>query len=130
MQIPQLMLEIVWDTTAFNDKSLWPEDGGQPFHLSTGDRSGFGQHADYVFGWKGDSLQRAMDGKCMGASCANLKAQTIDNAKKCAVKDIVNEPFEGCKSPCFSSARARAQTRPSPLCSDPLIYSGSAALKN
>jgi hypothetical protein len=37
VKIPQVMLEVVWDTTAFNDKSLWPEDGSQPFLLSTGD---------------------------------------------------------------------------------------------
>ncbi len=31
------MLEVVWDTPSFNDKDLWPEDGSQPFVLSTGD---------------------------------------------------------------------------------------------
>lgn len=50
VRIPQLMLEVVWDTTKFNDKSQWPEGVKQPFYLSTGDKTGFGQHADYVFG--------------------------------------------------------------------------------
>jgi hypothetical protein len=96
------MLEIVWDTTAFNDKSEWPVDGSQPFVLSTGDSTGYGQHADYVFGWKGDALQKAMDGGCTGASCANLKTQTIDVAKKCSVPNIVpHENTEGCKSTVF-----------------------------
>ena len=36
--IPQVMYEVMWDTRAFNDESLWPEDGSQPFVLSTGDR--------------------------------------------------------------------------------------------
>ena len=27
VKIPQLMLEIVWDTTGFNDKNDWPTDG-------------------------------------------------------------------------------------------------------
>ncbi len=31
------MKQIVWETTGFNDKSLWPEDGSQPFRLSNGD---------------------------------------------------------------------------------------------
>jgi hypothetical protein len=44
VKIPQLMLEVVWDTTSFNNKAEWPEDGSQPFYLSTGDNTGFGQH--------------------------------------------------------------------------------------
>jgi hypothetical protein len=32
------MFEIIWDTTPFNDKSIWPEDGKQPFVLSQGDK--------------------------------------------------------------------------------------------
>lgn len=39
--------QVVWDTTQFNDKNDWPADGSQPFHLSTGDNTGYGQHGDY-----------------------------------------------------------------------------------
>lgn len=92
------MYEVVWDTTKFNDPKEWPTDGSQPFYLSTGDNTGLGQHADYVFGWKGDSLQRAMDTSgCMGAKCANLKTQAIGDARKCSVKTAVKEDHEGCK---------------------------------
>lgn len=65
--------------------------------LSTGDTTGYGQHADYVFGWRGDALQRAMDGACMGASCADLKTQAVDVAKQCAVPTIVQEDTDGCE---------------------------------
>jgi hypothetical protein len=96
VRIPQLMLEVVWDTTGFNNKAEWPTDGSQPFVLSTGDPTGLGQHADYVFGWKGNSLQKAMDTSgCMGASCASLKQLKIDDAKKCAVKPVVQENHDG-----------------------------------
>jgi hypothetical protein len=95
VKIPQLMLEIVWDTTQFNDKSLWPEDGSQPFVLSTGDPTGFGQHGDYVFGWKGDALQKAMDGACFGATCTGLKTQAMATANKCVVPKTVNEDTDG-----------------------------------
>lgn len=96
VRIPQLMYEVVWDTTKFNNKADWPADGSQPFVLSTGDNTGLGQHADYVFGWKGNALQKAMDASgCMGASCKDLKTQAIDNAKACAVKPIVNEDHDG-----------------------------------
>ena len=103
------MYEVVWDTTKFNDRSIWPADGSQPFYLSTGDNTGLGQHADYVFGWKGDSLQRAMDTSgCMGARCANLQTQAIDPAKKCQVAKTVDEDEEGCKfiSPTLGCAQS------------------------
>jgi len=38
VKLPQLMVEIIWDISSFNDKSLWPKDGLQPFVLSMGDR--------------------------------------------------------------------------------------------
>ena len=44
--------------------------------------TGYGQHGDYVFGWKGNSLQTAMDAtNCMGAKCSTLQNQAITNAK-------------------------------------------------
>jgi len=90
------MYEVVWDTTPFNDKSLWPADGSQPFYLSTGDATGYGQHADYVFGWKGNALQKAMDTSgCMGAKCGTLQTQSLDQATKCSVKTTVKEDHEG-----------------------------------
>ncbi|KAI1084877.1 hypothetical protein F5B20DRAFT_523567 [Whalleya microplaca] len=96
IRIPQLMYEVVWDTTGFNDKSEWPEDGSQPFYLSTGDNTGLGQHGDYVFGWKGDALQKAMDTSgCMGAKCSTLQTQAIDSARQCSVNKVVDEDEDG-----------------------------------
>ncbi|KAH8899999.1 hypothetical protein GQ53DRAFT_816033 [Thozetella sp. PMI_491] len=96
VKIPQVMFEVIWDTSAFNDNSTWPLDGGQPFHLSTGDRTGHGQHADYVFGWKGDALQRAMDsGDCYGANCTKIQMQSFTVANKCKIPTTVTEQTEG-----------------------------------
>jgi hypothetical protein len=95
VRIPQLMLEVVWDTTKFNDKSQWPEGVKQPFVLSTGDPTGLGQHADYVFGWKGNSLQKAMDvSNCFGHTCGSMDNQSIDKAFQCAVQRKVKEDYD------------------------------------
>ncbi|KAE9366079.1 hypothetical protein N431DRAFT_472643 [Stipitochalara longipes BDJ] len=94
VHIPQLFYETVWDTTKFNDKSLWPTDGSQPFVWSNGDPTGYGIHADYVFGWKGDSLQRAMNANC-DVSCPTLKTQTIAQANKCVKSMNVKEDIDG-----------------------------------
>lgn len=37
VRLPQLMYEVMWDTTPFNSKELWPADGSQPLVWSTGD---------------------------------------------------------------------------------------------
>ena len=88
----------MWDTSKFNNKAEWPADGSQPFVLSTGDTTGYGQHGDYVFGWKADSLQKAMDTNgCMGASCASLPAQAVDSANKCKVPNRFPENYDGCE---------------------------------
>jgi len=95
VKLPQLMYEIMWDTTAFNNKAEWPADGSQPFVYSQGDGTGHGQHGDYLFGWKGDSLQRALDNKCNLNKCSQLKDQTAQQAMQCTKQQTAVEPFDG-----------------------------------
>ncbi len=96
VKIPQLFYEVIWDTSAFNNPADWPADGSQPFVWSFGDKSGYGNHGDYVFGWKGDALQKAMDSNCY-INCPQLQTQTIQQGNQCSVKDIIGETIDGCK---------------------------------
>ncbi|KAF2971829.1 hypothetical protein GQX73_g1735 [Xylaria multiplex] len=95
VKIPQVMYEVMWNTQMFNDKELWPEDGSQPFVWSSGDPIGVSQHGDYVFGWQGDSLQRAMDARCNGAVCGQLETQSSESAMKCTKSRTVQEDIDG-----------------------------------
>jgi hypothetical protein len=91
VKIPQIMYEIMFDTRQFNNKADWPEDGSQPFHWSMGDPTGYGIHGDYLFGWKGDALQKAMDNKCSGDNCKPLLRQQDTKAVACTKGQSVPE---------------------------------------
>lgn len=93
VRVPRVSLETLWDTAQF--ANMWPADGKNPFVLANGDGMGYGTHADYVFGWKGDSLQKAMDSNCNFDACGNgnpLKSQGVQQMNACTVKDLVGEP--------------------------------------
>ena len=98
VRVPQVAYETMYNTTMFD--KMWPKNGKQPFVWSFGDRP-YGNHADYLFGWKGDSLQRAMDDSCMFHRCGSpgvqgvLKTQTVAEMNKCAVQSSVEEDVDG-----------------------------------
>jgi hypothetical protein len=110
VRLPLLFMEIIWDTRPFNDPALWPTDGSQPFVFSMGDPTGFGQHADYLFGWEGDSLQRAME-VCTGGdgvpwNCPVLTTQDMETMNNCRQPNKIEEIVESqCKSTCGSTFR-------------------------
>jgi len=94
IRMPQVLFEVVWDTSKFNNKAEWPADGSQPFTWSFGDATGYANHADYVFGWKGDALQKLMDTPCV-VNCPTAKTQSNAAMNKCTQKAIVNENIDG-----------------------------------
>lgn len=61
--------------------------------------SGSAAHGDYVFGWEGDTLQRAMDSGCnLNNNCpaAGLTAQTPEQYNACTIKQQAPEAVDGC----------------------------------
>ena len=95
VRVPQVTFETQWDTPKFNH--LWPEGAPNPFVWSFEGSNGPGTHADYMFGWKGDALQRAMDKpECFYDGCGSIKKQDMATANKCTVPDMVGEATEGC----------------------------------
>jgi len=77
-------------------------------------KTGYGQHGDYLFGWKDDGLQRGMDALksagCAIDKCSALKVQTGRNAIACTKPQVVVEDvsLNGCKwtTPPNPSSRA------------------------
>ncbi|KAI3394941.1 hypothetical protein diail_2048 [Diaporthe ilicicola] len=100
VRMPQVAYETLWDTAQF--KSMWPSGGANPFVMSYMGKkdglNGYGTHADYIFGWEGDSLQRAMDSNCMFQGCENgnpLKSQSVAQMNACSAKKQVAEDIDG-----------------------------------
>ncbi|KAI0422123.1 hypothetical protein F5X98DRAFT_326942 [Xylaria grammica] len=94
VRMPQVTYETVWDTSKFN--SMWPSGAPNPYVWSFEGVNGRGNHADYMFGWKGDALQRAMDkSECFYDGCGSLKKQAMSTASACTVKDMVGEQTDG-----------------------------------
>ncbi|KAI0540951.1 hypothetical protein GGR58DRAFT_71138 [Xylaria digitata] len=93
VRMPQVAYETVWDTSKFN--SMWPSGAPNPFVWSF-EGNAAGTHADYMFGWRGDALQRAMDkSECFYDGCGSITKQPMSTANKCTVKDMVGENTDG-----------------------------------
>ncbi|KAF2692003.1 hypothetical protein K458DRAFT_325809 [Lentithecium fluviatile CBS 122367] len=97
VKLPQIMYELMWNVTTFADKNLWPTDGSKPFVYSM-NIGGSAAHGDYVFGWEGDSLQKAMDNGCtLNQNCpkAGLTVQSNAQYDACTKKQQAPEEVDG-----------------------------------
>jgi len=92
------MYELMWNVTDFvNDKNAWPTDGSNPYVYSM-NIGGPAAHGDYVFGWKGNTLQAAMDNQCnLDATCAKagITKQATATYNACQVKQKSVEKVDG-----------------------------------
>ena len=69
--------------------------------------TGYANHADYVFGWQGDALQRALDSPCY-VNCPTLKNQTFEEMNKCTIEREVKEDIDSCKPQVYLHVRVLA----------------------
>lgn len=98
VKLPVVMYELMWNVTEFSNRADWPADG-KPFRYSM-DLGGSAAHGDYVFGWKDDTLQRAMDGRCnLNQPCpqAGLTVAQPAEYNACKVRQQAPEPVDGCE---------------------------------
>ncbi|PSN70415.1 hypothetical protein BS50DRAFT_662639 [Corynespora cassiicola Philippines] len=97
VKLPQVMYELMWNVTKFADQSMWPTDGSDPFVYSM-NIGGPAAHGDYVFGWEGDSLQKAMDNNCGEddpCPAAGLTVQPPATYNACKKKQQAPEAVDG-----------------------------------
>ncbi len=99
VRIPQLMYEVVWDTTSSTTRQTGHSDGTQPFRPQRRK----GQHRICP----ARRLRLRLEGRLSpeghghrrmhGGQVRHLKTQAINTAKACSVKKEVQEDHDGCK---------------------------------
>lgn len=88
-----MFAEVLYNVNSFRD--MWYDPQRQPFVFSNGDPTGFGYHGDFVNGWDGEVLQRAIT-RCTDDSgvierCAEFTLIPDDDMRACKVLPRVDE---------------------------------------
>lgn len=95
-RLPSIHYEIVWNTSAFADRT-------GVFVLANGDTTGYGFHGDFMSGWDVQTLQSAVD-TCTDLSgriedCPPFRLQNDFEASKCSFGVPVALGEEDCYGP-------------------------------
>ncbi|KAI1498456.1 hypothetical protein F5X99DRAFT_412101 [Biscogniauxia marginata] len=97
VKLPQIMYELMWNVTEFTNMPDFPTDGSNPYIYSM-NMGGSAAHGDYLFGWEGDTLQKAMDNNCnLNTDCpaAGIHAQTPAEYNACTKEQQAPEEVDG-----------------------------------
>ncbi|POY75568.1 hypothetical protein BMF94_1190 [Rhodotorula taiwanensis] len=100
VRIETLFYEIMWSVDPWKDRWKEAKNTSQPFVLSTGDPTGYSLHGDFLNGWDGDVLQKAID-ECTADSgvieeCKVFEFYDYEDGKnKCFQTPAIDESVTG-----------------------------------
>ncbi|KAJ7211769.1 hypothetical protein GGX14DRAFT_362344, partial [Mycena pura] len=99
--LPRVFMEMLLDTTAWNNISSQAKNPSQPFVYSMGDPTGFGYNAGFINGWTTSVLQDAVD----NCHCSPIGDPTCCSAagiftfqqggQQCHIPSSINEAATG-----------------------------------
>jgi hypothetical protein len=98
--LPQIQVEVHWDTAKFYPFAKHALNPKQPFVFSDGDATGYGFYAAFLNGWETEVLKQAVD-KCTCGMygdikcCADAGLFTIDTTSQCRITSHVKERVQG-----------------------------------
>ncbi|KAF9460348.1 hypothetical protein BDZ94DRAFT_1311603 [Collybia nuda] len=98
--LPRIFIELYWGSNEYDKYRSQAMNTTQPFVYSYGDRTGYGNHADFINGWDKGVLQKAIDGCTCNIygdpnCCAQKGIFTLTKGKKCRITRTVDEVVTG-----------------------------------
>ncbi|TKA51175.1 hypothetical protein B0A53_05639 [Rhodotorula sp. CCFEE 5036] len=100
VRIETLFYEVWWSTDPWKNRWKEAKNPSQPFVLSTGDPTGYSLHGDFLNGWDGKVLQKAIE-ECTAESGVIEECPVFDlydykdPANKCFQSPAINEKTTG-----------------------------------
>ncbi|KAF9782383.1 hypothetical protein BJ322DRAFT_1075910 [Thelephora terrestris] len=98
--LPQIQVEVHWDTSGFYSLARQALNPKQPFVFSNGDATGYGFYATFLNGWETKVLKQAVDECTCGMygdikCCADAGIFTVDTTSQCHITPHVKEQVQG-----------------------------------
>jgi len=98
--LPQIQVEVHWQTAEFYSLANHALNPKQPFVFSNGDSTGHSFYAGFLNGWETKILKRAVENCTCGMygdmkCCADAGIFTVDTSSQCRITPHVEEQVQG-----------------------------------